>query len=542
MKKFVAIFHANLNYAYLIPQNYERVIRASYEVILDTFMKKHPNSRFIFEASGYTIDQMAAITPDVLAKLKAAVKSGQCEFMGAPYSHPLMANIPEEDGRWSCEFAMRSCEKHLGFRPESFWNPECTWMQYVPRAFRAAGVKYLTLDFESYMICNDKNYGWVERNRSTDIGWGGHLPWYDLDPDCKFLHRPFRDIVPGLHGICRSDRLIGKCLGYLRGNNVTLDALMENIIYWSGTKDEGSTVVMADDAEYCGTTGYYYVKHYNDYSRSFDIDPEAPRLLDEFIAELSKAGQMITFKEACEEKAVEEPFFVEDRFAWHRTYASVWGNTPEAKRYDPLVSELRREYKEQVQPIAEADPRFKDMVGKFWFHLTNSANSDGRWPPPPSVTCKFNRDWVEAEIESTRKVLAELKQKVAGLPMPPPPKPKMEAGDGVYGYYFTDKDVQDVRSLSHYELQHDIYEAHKMVDSKRPQVQKDGIRFLKKVFDELDRRDMKGIRPPKIRPEEDEPKYRLAHRAKAAKAKPRPAKAKPAKKSAADKSAKSKRK
>ena len=36
--KYVAIFHANLNYAYLVPERYEFVIRASYELILDTSM------------------------------------------------------------------------------------------------------------------------------------------------------------------------------------------------------------------------------------------------------------------------------------------------------------------------------------------------------------------------------------------------------------------------------------------------------------------------------------------------------------------------
>jgi alpha-amylase/alpha-mannosidase (GH57 family) len=120
---YVAIFHANLNYAFLIPENYERVIRASYEVIIDTFREKFPEAKYVFEASGYTIDQIAERTPDVLEKLKAAIESGQCEFMGSPYAHPIMANIPEEDGYWSCEFAMRTYEKRLGMRPEAFWNP-----------------------------------------------------------------------------------------------------------------------------------------------------------------------------------------------------------------------------------------------------------------------------------------------------------------------------------------------------------------------------------------------------------------------------------
>jgi hypothetical protein len=170
--RYCAIFHANLNYAFLEPHKYERTIRASYETIIDTFREKHPSAKYVFEASGYTIEKIAEVTPDVLKKLKDAVASGQCEFMGSPYAHPMLANFPEEDGRWASEFAQRAYEKHLGFRAESAWNPECSWTQYVPRTFRDAGFRYLTLDFESYKICNDKEYGWVERNRARDMGWG----------------------------------------------------------------------------------------------------------------------------------------------------------------------------------------------------------------------------------------------------------------------------------------------------------------------------------------------------------------------------------
>lgn len=497
--KYVAIYHCNLNYAFLIPENYERVIRSSYEVILDGYAK-YPQAKYVFEASGYTIDEMAKRTPDVLEKLKAAIKSGQCEFMGAPYSHPIMANIPEEDGYWSCEFAMRAFEKHLGFRPESFWNPECTWMQYVPRAFRKAGVKYLTLDFESYMICSHKEYGWVERNRTKDIGWGGHLPWYDLDPDCPFLHRPFRDVVPGLHGFCRSDRLIGKMLSYLRGGT-DLQTVLDNIAHWTGKKKQGATIVMADDAEYCGTAGYYYVKYKGDYSRCFEVDPEAPKRLNAFLQGLMELGPTCTFKEACEEiEPVEEQFYVEDRFAWHRTTADAWAGTPEAQAWEPILRAMRKEYKECYQPIVE-DPanaaKFKPLVDKFWFHMTNSANSDGRWPAPPLVTCSFNRQWCLDEMEATKKVLAELAEGTKGYPLPPKEETATPIpGDWRYNYHFTDKDPGDVRKLNHYELQHAIYYFHKMLDCSDPVKKAEGKAGLVKVFDELDRRGMKGLRPP----------------------------------------------
>jgi len=497
--QYVAIFHANLNYAFLIPENYERVIRASYDVILDTFLTTFPQAKFVFEASGFTIEQMALLTPDVLDKLKTLIARGQCEFMGAPYSHPIMANIPEEDGYWSCEFAMRAFEQHLGFRPASFWNPECTWRQYVPRAFRRAGVQYLTLDFESYMVCNDMRYGWVERNRARDMNWGGHLPWYDLDPDCPYLHRPFIDIVPGLHGFCRSDRLVSKYLSYFRGAT-TLQQYLDNVAYWSGSGTPGATIIIADDAEYCGTTGYYYVKYHGDYSKSFAIDPSARTKLEELIAGVLALGPMITFQEACETVApLDEPFFVEDDFAWHRTYASAWANTPESRAWDPMLAELRREYKEKYQTIAEAPPhagRFRPLVERFWYHVTNAANSDGRWPPPPRVTCAFNRTWVLDELTAARRALDALAEPAKEIPRPVPPEIEVPAAnDWRYGFHFTDKAVNGLTHLNTYELQHAVYYAHKMVDSDLACKRTEGLDLLARVFDELDRRGMQGRRP-----------------------------------------------
>ncbi len=488
---YVTIFHANLNYAWLEPYFFERTIRASYETIIDTFRERCPDAKYVFEASGFTIEHIAKVTPDVLDKLKEAVERGQCEFMGSPYAHPIMANVPQEDGRRANEFAMRAYEKYLGFRPESAWNPECTWKQYVPRAFRDAGYRYLTLDFESYKISTDKEYGWVERNRAHDIQWGGHLPWYDLDPDDPALHKPFRDVVPGLGGMCRSDRLAGRSIGYFLGS-VPLEDYMENVRQWTGTKDEGSLIIVADDAEYCGTRGYYDIKHYGDYSKCFGIIPEAADRLEAMVNAVMELGDMITFKEACEKEPVDEPFFVEDGMAWHRTYAEVWGNTPEARRFDPQLDMMRRDYKENVQPVAESGDRYTELVDDFWFHMTNAANSDGRWPPPPREVSPYHREWVEREIEKTRAALERLKRTVRaeeGL---------VEAHGGAVGKEAAPKPgPADLSELNWQALQEELYRAHALNDE--PDTCEGGARRIREVFAEYERRGVTDCEPPRIK-------------------------------------------
>ena len=97
--KYVTIFHANLSYAYLTPDRYEFVIRESYELILDVMKKKFPDVKFVFEASGYTVEQIALHTPDVLKKLVEAspvvhspVSTGQRE--SARLQNPWMVKMP----------------------------------------------------------------------------------------------------------------------------------------------------------------------------------------------------------------------------------------------------------------------------------------------------------------------------------------------------------------------------------------------------------------------------------------------------------------
>src|SRR3990172_5465846 len=109
--KYILIFHSNLNYAYLTDERYEFVIRHAYETVLDTMQTCLPEVKFVFEASGYTVEQIAFKTPDVLKKLKAAIVWGQCEFMGSPYAHPMLPNFQKEDGLWCIRFANEAYQK-----------------------------------------------------------------------------------------------------------------------------------------------------------------------------------------------------------------------------------------------------------------------------------------------------------------------------------------------------------------------------------------------------------------------------------------------
>ncbi len=399
--KYIAIFHANLNYAYLTPDRYEFVIRTAYEMTIDTMREVFPETQYVFEASGYTLEEIAKKTPDVLEKLKDAIDRGQCEFMGSPYAHPMLPNFPQEDGLWSLKFSNQVYEKYLGFRPKSFWNPECGWRSYVPKQVLDAGYKNLVADFEAYSIAK-KPDGTPQRPEIYEVEYTDEKKFYnfgykyDLPGDDKALHFPFAEtqsVGNGLRSFLRSDRVCQFGVRYFMDmEGYSLEEYMALIKKYSQQKEgepEGALVIFADDAEYIGTNGWFKLKFQNQPDNVFEAVPTAREKLVSLISECKKLGSFTTFDTACNElPPIEETLYFDDDAAWHGAMASVWAETPMARLLRPWQDLVR----EKLYTVAEElDPC---NLERAWYHLTNSYNSDGQWPPTlpeaPHIIHPFN--------------------------------------------------------------------------------------------------------------------------------------------------------
>jgi alpha-amylase/alpha-mannosidase (GH57 family) len=400
--KYITIFHANLNYAYLTEDQYEFVIRRAYEMILDTMQTCFPGVRFVFEASGYTLEQIAQKTPDVLEKLKAAIAGGRCEFMGSPYAHPMLPNFPKEDGIWSIRFSNQTYESLLGFRPKSFWNPECGWRSYVPEQVMETGYRNLIGDFEAYSrSCNAEGrplrpeiYAreFIDEPAFYNFGFK-----YDLPGTEKAIHFPFSRVhgVPGdgLRIFLRSDRIAQFGVRYFMGmQGYTFDRYLDLIEKYSqqpAGQPQGALVIFADDAEYIGTNGWFRLKYQNQPDNVFEATPDSRQKLIDLIAAVQELGELITFDEACTAlPPLPDEIYFDDDSAWHGARASTWANTPMARLLRPWQDLVRGRLND---PRIELDEQTRKLA---WFHLTNSYNSDGQWPPTlpeaPHIVHPFN--------------------------------------------------------------------------------------------------------------------------------------------------------
>jgi hypothetical protein len=397
--KYVNIFHANLNYAYLTPDRYEFVIRSAYEMMLDVMAERFADCPFVFEASGYTIDMIAQYTPDVLAKLRRAIDEGRCEFMGSPYAHPMLPNFPEEDGSWSIAFANETFEKHLGLRPRSFWNPECGWRQYIPRQVAANGYANLIGDFEAYSRSlgpdgkplRPEIYEAEHSDEKAFYSFGFN---YKLPGDEPAIHFPF-DKVHGvddgtLRMFLRTDRVAQFGVRFFMGMaGYTLEKYLELIRRFSQQKPgepEGALIIFADDAEYIGTNGWFRLKYQNQPDHVFEHVPEAKQKLIDLMTAVRRMGSFVTFDDACRLPPMEQTIRFDDDSAWHGATASTWAQTPMAKLLRPWQDLVRQALHER-----DLDETTKRLA---WFGLTCSFNSDGQWPPTlpeaPHIIHPFN--------------------------------------------------------------------------------------------------------------------------------------------------------
>lgn len=400
--KFVSIFHANLNYAYLTPDNYEFVIREAYEMTFDTMREIFPGTKYVFEASGYTIEMMQKYTPDVVEKLREAISDGSCEFMGSPHAHPMLPNFPEEDGLHSLNFAMETYERILGMRPVSFWNPECGWRSYVPRMVRDAGYKYLTGDFESYSRCAKGPNGAPQRPEIYEAEATKERNFYNFDfkynlpADDYGLHYPFNHVAglePGeLRVFLRSDRICQYAVRYFMGmEGYSHEEYLATIDRYSADRDgmgEGALIIFADDAEYVGTNGWFRLKYQNMPDNVFEKVPEAREKLIALVNAVQERGEFITFSEACQLQPNPQVITWDDDAAWHGAMASTWASTPMARLLRPWQDLVRAKLKAMECEMPEL------VCREAWLALTNSYNSDGQWPPTlphaPHIIHPFN--------------------------------------------------------------------------------------------------------------------------------------------------------
>ncbi len=405
MSKIIFMPHANIQYSQLAPERRYWVMKNCYEKLFDVVASG--DYKIAFEASGITIEEMANQAPEVLEKLKNLVAEGKIEPVSSPYIHFMLANIPKEVCVHSLKHSLDVWEKYVGKRPVIGWNPECGWASYIPDVYKEAGMEALVMDADSLMLSFDE----IRKATGLEFDVAGHsnknhlfkIEEYIKDkPDfLKYITNP--SVAPnGLKMIFRSDCMANLLLWYLMGateglraepiNMGEIKTMLKN--WQERIADTGSFIMpYAEDAEYIGSSAYFYVKQFNQ-ARFFEEEPGSVVRFKEILDAAKEAGyEFATPSEILEEgNLLENPYVdnIENGVAWHGGTAKAWANTEYSRIMDPVCINILNGIKAVAEKLGQTIDTLDADLNNAMMALASAWVSDSRWPPAPTSPGRFN--------------------------------------------------------------------------------------------------------------------------------------------------------
>ena len=400
-QKIIFMPHANIQYSQLDPARRAWVCEHCYRPLFE--LVRDGEYRIAFEASGRTLEVMAGETPEVLALLKELIADGRIEPVGSPFIHVMLANIPPEVALHSLKRGLDAWEAYTGVRPETGWNPECGWAGSLPELYREAGFNNLVMDADSFFL------SFPEIREATGLAYDvqGHSNKNHLfkieeyirnRPEyLRFLTNP--SVAPnGLNMIFRSDCMANPMLWYLMGATegcretpVGLDEIQSMLETWRGRIGHSGSFIMpyAEDAEYIGSSAYFYVKQFNQ-ARFFEPEPGSVTRFRQLLDlarntgyELSTPSDVIA--SAATPIVNDRIDCIENGAAWHGGTSKAWANTSYSRILDPVCRSLYDGVVALRQMLGNV-PELEEAMNA----IESSYVSDSRWPPLPTSPGRFN--------------------------------------------------------------------------------------------------------------------------------------------------------
>jgi len=147
-----AIFHLNLAYSSVEEAQRARIVESCYRPIL-----RLAAGRGIpvgVEATGYTLECIAAIAPGWIAELRALIRAGLCEFVGAGLAQIIGPLVPARVVEANLRLGNRVYERLLGARPAVAMLNEQAFSAGIVPLYREAGFQAVAAEWENPFAAN----------------------------------------------------------------------------------------------------------------------------------------------------------------------------------------------------------------------------------------------------------------------------------------------------------------------------------------------------------------------------------------------------
>ena len=145
MKAF-AFFHLNLAFSSIEEDERGRVIERCYTPLLDLAERVGPIG---IEASGFTLEEIAARAPQWIARLKRLIAAGKAEFIGCGYSQMIGPLVPWKVTAANLRIGNAVYRALLGLQPRLALVNEQAYAGGLVGLYREAGYDGLIMDWDN---------------------------------------------------------------------------------------------------------------------------------------------------------------------------------------------------------------------------------------------------------------------------------------------------------------------------------------------------------------------------------------------------------
>ncbi len=167
--KAFAFFHLNLAFSSIEEERRDAVIANCYHPLLDLCERRGPLG---VEASGYTLEEIAARDPAWIARARALIAAGKLELIGSGYSQLIGPLVPARITRENLRLANEVYARLLGSRPRVALVNEQAYASGLVPLYREAGYDAILMDWENAAANHPE---WPETTQ--------YLPHYALGPE-----------------------------------------------------------------------------------------------------------------------------------------------------------------------------------------------------------------------------------------------------------------------------------------------------------------------------------------------------------------------
>jgi len=152
MLQLYTIFHLNIAYSSIEEEQRPEVIRCCYWPLLRLARKY--DLPFGIEATGHTLEAIAAVDSAWIDELRRLTAEGNCEFVGSGYSQIIGPLVPADVNAANLRLGHQVYEHMLGFRPDIALVNEQAYSAGLVQHYIDAGYRAIAMEWDNPFRCH----------------------------------------------------------------------------------------------------------------------------------------------------------------------------------------------------------------------------------------------------------------------------------------------------------------------------------------------------------------------------------------------------